>query len=191
MLTQTCREVFCDYRNAVLHNDWVTVLGLVTKLSTGSVPLYLSPGTQPLSPPGQFLTLGVARTPGVFHVASYSCEFDLEGDEDDLRDHCFFFCFDWGRADHFLQHPGANLAFVCTAKGQYDCLVNKIPPIKRTLTIFLPICRRKLSAPVTSPRWQGLFFRLMVCGGATLIEGCTDGSMLSSRTLWGGCADRV
>ncbi len=32
-------EAFCDYRNAVLHNDWVTVVGLVTKLSTGSGPL--------------------------------------------------------------------------------------------------------------------------------------------------------
>ena len=80
---------------------------------------YLPRGAQPLSPPGQFLTLGVARTPGVFHVVSYSCEFDLDGDEDDLRDHCSFFCFDWGRAHHFLQHQGANLAFVCIVKGQY------------------------------------------------------------------------
>ena len=103
---------------------------------------HLPPGAQPLSPPGQFLTLGVARTPGVFHVASYSCEFDLEGDEDDLRDHCSFFCFDWGRAHHFLQHQGANLAFVCIVKGQYHCHVHEIPPIKRTLTMFLPVYRR-------------------------------------------------
>ena len=134
-------EAFCDYRNAVLHNDWVTVVGLVTKLSTGSGPLPPR-GAQPLSPPGQFLTLGVARTPGVFHVASYSCEFDLEGDEDDLRDHCSFCCFDWGWVHHFLQHQGANLAFVCIVKGQYHCHVHEIPPIKRTLTMFLPVYRR-------------------------------------------------
>ena len=121
---------------------------------------HLPPGAQPLSPPGQFLTLGVARTPGVFHAASHSCEFDLDGDEDDLREHCSCFCFDRGWVHHFLQHQGANLAFVCIVKGQYHCHVHEIPPIKRTPAIFLPIYRRKLSAPVTSPRWQGRFMGL-------------------------------
>ena len=122
MLTQTCREAFRDYRNGVLRNGWVSAVGLVAKLSYAACP-YLPPGAHPSSPPGQFLTLGVARTPGVFHVASYSCEFDFEGDEDGLRDHCSFFCFDWGRAHHFLQHQGANLAFVCIVIGQYGCHV--------------------------------------------------------------------
>ena len=60
-------------------------------------------------------------------------------------------------AHHFLQHQGANLAFVCIAKGQYHCLVHEIPPIKRTPMMFFPVYRRKNLAPVTSPRWRGLF----------------------------------
>mgnify|MGYP001365333167 CR=1 FL=1 len=125
---------------------------------------HLPPGAQPLSPPGQFLTLGVARTPGVFHVVSYSCEFDLDGDEDDLREHCSCFCFDRGWAHHFLQHQGANLAFVCTAKGQYHCLVHEIPPIKRTPAIFFPVVVEDFQ-PLSPVPGGGGFFRLMVCVG--------------------------
>ena len=29
-----------------------------------------------------------------------------------------------GLVHHFLQHQGANLAFVCIVKGQYHCLVH-------------------------------------------------------------------
>ena len=39
MFTQTCREAFCDYRNAVLHNARFDGAGFVAKLSSGSVPL--------------------------------------------------------------------------------------------------------------------------------------------------------
>ncbi len=107
MFTQKCREAFCDYRNAVLHNARFDGAGFMAKLFSGSVSLPPR-GAQPLSPPGQFLTLGVARTPGVFHADSYSCDFDLDGDEDDLREHCSCFCFDRGWVHHFLQHQGAN-----------------------------------------------------------------------------------
>ena len=58
------------------------------------------------------MTLGVARTPGVLHVASYSCEFDLDGDENDLHDHGVSFYFDCGRGSSFLAAPGYKFS-VC------------------------------------------------------------------------------
>ena len=85
----------------------------------------------------------------------------------------------------FLQHQGANLAFVCTAEGQYHCLVLVIPPIKRTPTMFLPICRRNLPAPVTSPRWRGLFC-LMVCAGDAVKIWQAAPIYLASRAELGG-----
>ena len=111
MITAT---LFCTTHGLMGLGSWLSY-------SQAASP-YLPRGAQPLSPSGQFLTLGVARTPGVFHAASYSCEFDLDGDEDDLREHCSCFCFDRGWVHHFLQHQGANLAFVCIVNGQYHCV---------------------------------------------------------------------
>ena len=59
---------------------------------------------------------------------------------------------------HFLQHQGANLAFVCTAKGQYYCLVHSIPPIKRTPAIFSPYIVENLQ-PLSPVPGGGGFFR--------------------------------
>ena len=111
MITAT---LFCTTHGLMGLGSWLSY-------SQAASP-YLPRGAQPLSPSGQFLTLGVARTPGVFHAASYSCEFDLDGDEDDLREHSSCFCFDRGWVHHFLQHQGANLAFVCIVNGQYHCV---------------------------------------------------------------------
>ena len=55
MFTQTCREAFCDYRNAVLHNKRITWAGFVAKVIHRQA-FWTSPSKRSLTivPPGQF-----------------------------------------------------------------------------------------------------------------------------------------